>query len=67
MRNYTFFIGIDVSKEWIDVAYSTSSKPIYLGQFDNTDDGFEQMLNRLDTLCEQVKQSWLICFENTGQ
>lgn len=67
MRNYTFFIGIDVSKEWIDVAYSTSSKPIYLGQFDNTLTGFEQMLNQLDRLSNQVKQSWLICFENTGQ
>ena len=64
---YKFFIGIDVSKEWIDVAFSTSSQSIYLGRFSNDPDGFKKMLSQLSKKTKMKRTVWLFCFENTGQ
>jgi len=67
MSNYKFFIGIDVSKEWIDVSFSINAKPSYLGRFDNNPEGFKKMLQELKKETESKKEEWLVCFENTGQ
>jgi transposase len=67
MSNYRFFIGIDVSKEWIDTAFSIDAKPAYLGRFDNNPDGFRKMLGELKRKTRIGKGEWLVCFENTGQ
>lgn len=67
MASYTFFIGIDISKEWIDTAFSTGAKPTYLGRFDNNPDGFRKMVRELKKKTKTGKEEWLVCFENTGQ
>ena len=66
MAKYKFFIGIDVSKEWIDVAYMQSVQPEYLGQFSNDEDGFNQLLDSLAQVTSISNEAWFICFENTG-
>lgn len=63
---YTFFIGIDVSKSWIDVAYRATGKSNYLGQFTNSEEGFEQMVGALTRLTAQNCSEWFVCLENTG-
>lgn len=66
MCNYSFFIGIDVSKEVIDVSCRSKHGVIYLGQFNNTSAGFSKMLNALKRLTKEAQVKWFFCFENTG-
>ena len=63
---YDFFIGIDVSKCWIDVAYRGSGKAIYLDQFANTPEGYQQMVNRLKSVSHCSPDQWFVCLEDTG-
>lgn len=63
---YQFFIGIDVSKPWIDVAYRVTGKTNYLGQFPNSEEGFGQMLRELGQQTDHAQPEWFICLENTG-
>jgi len=67
MTIYKFFIGIDVSKEWIDIAYGISSDAKYLGRFDNSIEGFRKMMTQLRKITKVKKNAWFFCFENTGQ
>lgn len=66
MTNYNFFIGIDISKEWIDVAFSESNSPSYLNRYQNSYSGFESMVEQLEKLTKHPKSEWICCFENTG-
>jgi len=66
MRNYPFFVGSDISKSVIDVAFFLDNKPIYLGQYSNSLKGFETMFNVLVSKTNIPFQDWFICFENTG-
>lgn len=66
MQTYKFFIGIDVSKSWIDIAYYKNSKGVYLGRFSNAIEGFKKMKEQLSTLTDVALSKWFICFENTG-
>lgn len=66
MRNYSFFIGCDISKEVIDVAARLESKSIYIGQFENSPEGFTSWLNELSSKTEIPIEQWFVCFENTG-
>jgi len=61
-----FFIGIDVSKKRIDVAYRNGSGVVYLGHFENNQAGFKTMIEQLKQLTTRRKNSWFFCFENTG-
>lgn len=63
---YTFFVGTDVSKDVIDVAYNSNNNVHYLGQFINNHEGFEQLLEQLREVTDIPKTSWFFCFENTG-
>jgi transposase len=63
---YDFFIGIDVSKCWIDVAYRGTGKTTYLDQFANTPDGYEQMVSQLQGVSSCSSEQWFVCLENTG-
>lgn len=63
---YSLFIGIDVSKHWIDVAYLSNGKVIYLGQYDNTISGFKKFVKALSKLMTNPACEWLVGFENTG-
>ncbi len=66
MESYGFFVGIDVSKEWIDVSCRNNGGTEYLGRFANDDAGFGNMLRELEPLTGKEKDAWLFCFENTG-
>ena len=66
MSIYSFFIGIDVSKATIDVAFYDSDNPVYLGQFENSELGFESMIIQLESKTSETKSKWFFCFENTG-
>lgn len=66
MCNYSFFVGIDVSKAVIDVSYYHNSKAIYLGQYFNSVEGFHSMYNDLSKINGGPSMEWFICFENTG-
>jgi transposase len=63
---YSFFVGIDVSKSVIDVAYYASGKAIYLASFTNSIQGFKEMYRMLRQQSRCRKHSWFVCFENTG-
>lgn len=63
---YQFFIGIDVSKNWINVACCSSAKINYAGQFANTTAGYDQMVTQLANYSEGTCDQWLICLEKTG-
>lgn len=66
MFNYSFFIGIDVSKAVIDVSFYLNGKVFYLGQYWNSAKGFESMIKDLSFKTEIPKSNWFVCFENTG-
>ena len=66
MCNYSFFIGIDVSKAVIDVSYHSNGQVFYLSQYLNSHEGFESMINDLSSKTETSLKKWFICFENTG-
>jgi transposase len=63
---YILFIGIDVSKDWIDVAHMSGSKSLYLGRFVNNKSGFLLMVKALRKETTSKPEDWFICFENTG-
>lgn len=65
-----FFIGIDVSKETIDVSYFEADRmrhPEYLAQYPNAPKGFRTMVKDL-RLCSYGIGcgQWLFCCETTG-
>ena len=66
MFNYSFFIGIDVSKAVIDVSYYLNGQVTYLGHYLNSEQGFKMFINDLHKLSKRPTEEWFICFENTG-
>jgi len=62
---YEFFVGCDISKKVVDVAYYENG-PIYLGQFSNCSEGFIEMCNALKMITTSDPPTWFVCFENTG-
>ena len=62
----TFFVGIDISKDWLDVAVcdETTLEITQFWKCDNTVDGIEKMIKKClkQTLGSQI---WY-CFEHTG-
>lgn len=63
---YSFFIGSDISKDVIDVAFYEGNRSVYLGEFSNSISGFKQFVMQLKKHTNAPKSSWFICFENTG-
>lgn len=66
MFNYTFFVGIDVSKVFIDVAFRLFGQVVYLGQYFNDKQGFESLISDLSLKTSVPFDQWIVCFENTG-
>lgn len=66
MSNYSFFVGIDVSKSVVDVSFHKDGTVQYLGQFTNRKTGFDRMIKVLKTKTPTNAKSWFVCFENTG-
>jgi len=63
---YSFFIGSDISKSVIDISYIVDGEPIYLGQFLNSEEGFNDFVKALLKITDVPFCEWFICFENTG-
>lgn len=60
-------VGCDVSKSVLDIKYhKLGAKPVYLGQFPNCENGFEEVINLLSNESDGSKANWFFCFENTG-
>lgn len=70
MQRYQLFIGIDISKKWIDVCLSLNGKTSQMShrQFVNKKSGFKKMLLfiRKFTSKHQINGRWLFCMEHTG-
>lgn len=62
----TFFVGIDLSKDWLDVAIcdETTLEIIALWKSDNTVEGIEKMIKKCSKQASG-SQTWY-CFEHTG-
>jgi len=62
MISQQHFIGIDVSKKWLDVYVRTTGKHF---QVNNDKTGFDDILTCLQKQCLKMDET-LFCFENTG-
>jgi transposase len=63
MEKYKLFVGIDISKDWIDVAL-ISEKTSICRRFDNCKKGYRSMLSWLKTFANTKEM--LLCMEHTG-
>jgi transposase len=59
------FVGIDISKKWIDVCVTSDGKTISHQQFENNRTGFNRMFKWIKQFSKQ-QEEWLICMEHTG-
>lgn len=70
MQSYQLFIGIDISKKWIDVCVSFNGQIATMphAQFINDANGFQKMLNFVSSYAKKHKITgqWLFCMEHTG-
>lgn len=70
MLKYTLFIGIDISKKWIDVSLSANGKKRQMPhkRFDNNNRGFKKMLTFIKKHFpqHQIESDCLFCMEHTG-
>ena len=70
MRKYQLFIGIDISKKWIDVSLTQDGKRTQMcyAQFANTLSGFKAMLKFIRKSPKYLTDTtqWLFCLEHTG-
>ena len=66
--NYSYFVGIDMSKEWFDAAIRQPGKPRYVRhkQFENTENGFKAFLNWLKNNGIPDWAAIFVCMEHTG-
>ena len=63
---FKFHVGADMSKHYFDASYISEGKPIYVGRFDNANDGYKKCIKQLGELSGVSPEHWFICFENTG-
>jgi len=69
MKKYLLFIGIDISKKWIDVAISKDGKEklMHHSRFNNDLKGFDKMLKWLHVKSDiDLQPHGLFCMEHTG-
>lgn len=59
------FVGIDISKMWIDVCVTLDGKITTHQQFENTKKGFKAMVRWIMQF-GRLREEWLLCLEHTG-
>ena len=67
--NYSYYIGLDISKEWFDAAIlrsKTPNKTMSHHRFDNNKEGFKAFVNWLKKVGITDLSSILVCMEHTG-
>lgn len=66
-KNFSVFIGIDISKSWFDVAIWIPSRPLLVHrQFSNTKTGFSQLWKWVKKHMSDPVEQGLFCLEATG-
>lgn len=63
---YKFFVGVDISKFWIDASSTVGLALNYAGQFNNSIAGFKKLISQLEKATSIERSEWFVCFENTG-
>jgi len=63
---YKFFVGVDVSKGWIDVSSTEGLSVNYAGRFKNSIAGFKEVISQLKKISSIERSEWFVCFESTG-
>jgi transposase len=64
--NYLYFIGIDVSKDTLDVAVFNGSKLLYHVQISNDMDGLRGLSKKMKSLQDFSIRQAVFCMEHTG-
>lgn len=59
------FVGIDISKQWIDAFAVADNQNSQHQRFDNNKPGYKKMITWLGQM-NKNRQEWLICMEHTG-
>src|SRR5215210_6876280 len=63
MGKYKIFVGIDISKSWIDVVVLKDGQSMHR-QFENSKKGYKVMLSWLKTFANL--EEMILCMEHTG-
>jgi transposase len=71
MKKYGLFIGVDISKNWIDVSLTLDGKKASMlhRRFANREKSFTRMHKWLNTFSKEHgfgAEQWLFCMEHTG-
>lgn len=67
MKNYQYFIGIDVSKNELDFALVESNKVLFHLEVSNDKKGIEQFIKQIKTQYKDFSMDkCLFCMEHTG-
>jgi transposase len=64
--NYLYFIGIDISKDTLDIAVSKDGKLLFHVRISNDPEGIRGLLKRLKSLGDFSMQQAVFCMEHTG-
>ena len=64
--NYLYFIGIDISKNTLDVAVFKGNKLLFHVQISNDPEGLKSLLKQLKQLPDFSLQQAVFCMEHTG-
>lgn len=64
--NYHTFIGIDVSKKWLDVAVMVQNQLVFHMQVDNSKQGIQSFFKHLKKEIQFQAQHTVFCMEYTG-
>jgi len=60
-------VGIDVSKDTLDVAFWEHDEPVFQGKFPNNKDGFQTIAQKIEAKCQETNAtSILVVMEPTG-
>jgi len=68
MENFTFFIGIDISKATLDWAVVTANKLLFHYQSSNDQKGIKSFIKHLMQQCPEASfDNSLYCMEHTAR
>lgn len=67
MKNYAYYMGIDVSKKTLDFCLikTSSAEPLFQGKIDNTTKGLSALIKKMKAKKVNTSETFF-CFENTG-
>ena len=61
---YSFFIGSDVSKAFLDIAYFNSRRGIYLNRYSNDISGYKKMIKEVERVLSMYEEDQDTAVEN---